>query len=144
MSVIGRRHGEPPCVCTDAGEDPQCPIHGYEAVIRRLREENERLTDDHQGAVAALVRLANPTHRPRSEEAWLLQAEVVQIAQATLDALGGPYVADLYRELAGAVEAARKVLRDHQITDLEDGGVVYVDALALAELRDAVRRIGGQ
>jgi hypothetical protein len=39
------RHGEPPCVCTDAGEDPHCPIHGYEAVIRRLRDENERLQD---------------------------------------------------------------------------------------------------
>jgi hypothetical protein len=44
----------------------------------------------------------------------------------------------------GAVEAARRVLRDHEITDLEDGGRVYVDALALAELRDAVRRVGGQ
>jgi hypothetical protein len=51
----------------------------YEAIIRAA----------HRGAVAALARLANPTHRPRSEEAALLQAEVVQIAQATLDALGG-------------------------------------------------------
>jgi hypothetical protein len=47
-------------------------------------------------------------------------------------------------DLRGAVEAARKVLRDHEITDLEDGGVVYVDALALAELRDVVRSVRGQ
>ena len=37
------------------------------------------------------------------------------------------------------LNAARRVLRDHEITDLEDGGRVYVDALALAALRDAVR-----
>ena len=48
------------------------------------------------------------------------------------------------QQLQGAVEAARKVLRDHEITDLEDGGRVYVDALALAELRDAVRALGEQ
>jgi hypothetical protein len=40
-----RRHGEPPCVCTDAGEDPRCPVHGYEAVIRRLRDENDELRE---------------------------------------------------------------------------------------------------
>jgi hypothetical protein len=58
-------------------------------VAGRWAVEVRALADDHQGAVAALERLANPTHRPRSEEAALLQAEVVQIAQATLDALGG-------------------------------------------------------
>jgi len=31
------------CTCTDAGEDPECPHHGYEAIIRRLEDECERL-----------------------------------------------------------------------------------------------------
>lgn len=37
------------------------------------------------------------------------------------------------------LHAARVVLKDHEITDLEDGGRVYVNARALAQLRDAVR-----
>jgi hypothetical protein len=37
------------------------------------------------------------------------------------------------------LNAARRVLKGHTITDLEDGGLVYVDALALADLRDEVR-----
>lgn len=31
------------CTCTDAGPMPQCPEHGYEAVIARLRDENDHL-----------------------------------------------------------------------------------------------------
>lgn len=46
---------------------------------------------------------------------------------------------DTDRGAVAVVEAARRVLREHEITDLEDGGRVYVDALVLAALRDAVR-----
>jgi hypothetical protein len=37
------------------------------------------------------------------------------------------------------LDAARRVLTDHVITDLQDGGRVYVDAIALDSLREAVR-----
>jgi hypothetical protein len=40
-------------------------------------------------ALDVLTRLANPTHRPRTEEAALVQSEVVAIAQAALDAIVG-------------------------------------------------------
>lgn len=36
-------HGDPGCKCDADGEHPECPHHGYEAVIARLTEENERL-----------------------------------------------------------------------------------------------------
>lgn len=42
-----------------------------------------------RGAVEALERLANPEHLPRTEEAVLLQGEVVEIAEAALIRLGG-------------------------------------------------------
>jgi hypothetical protein len=44
-----------PCICTDVGEDPLCPIHGYEAVIRRLVDENERLTDQQQANCTEVI-----------------------------------------------------------------------------------------
>jgi hypothetical protein len=40
---------------------------------------------------------------------------------------------------AELLAAARDVLARHVITDLQDGGMVYVDALALDRLREAVR-----
>lgn len=36
-------HFSPGCTCTAGGENPECPHHGYEAVIRRLRAALDRL-----------------------------------------------------------------------------------------------------
>jgi hypothetical protein len=33
------------CICTIDGEDPHCPLHGYEAVIRRLNSALEEIHD---------------------------------------------------------------------------------------------------
>jgi hypothetical protein len=33
------------CICTVDGEDPHCPLHGYEAVIRRLNAALEEIHD---------------------------------------------------------------------------------------------------
>lgn len=48
------RHGEPPCTCDADGEHPQCPVHGYEIVIQRLRRENESLSVAYRVGVEAL------------------------------------------------------------------------------------------
>src|SRR4051794_4067601 len=63
---------------------------GWDVVARRERDlalsKLDDANDQLEGAVRALEKLANPTHRPRSEEAALLQDEVAKIARA---ALGG-------------------------------------------------------
>lgn len=38
-------HGTGRCICDSMGEHPECPHHGYEAVIYRMRSEIERLRD---------------------------------------------------------------------------------------------------
>lgn len=44
-------HFGPGCTCTTAGEMPECPDHGYEAVIWRLRVECDRYREALTAAV---------------------------------------------------------------------------------------------
>jgi hypothetical protein len=55
------------------------------ATSREAGEKIVRALNQLEGAVDALERLANPSHAPRSEEAYLLQGEVIKIAQDALD-----------------------------------------------------------
>jgi hypothetical protein len=87
MSVIER------CwvAISDDGEQIVAGIHGGEPPTESPGEGFEWVeyvhADQLTGAVEALTRLAHPTHTPRGEEAVLVQAEVVGIAQAALDAI---------------------------------------------------------
>jgi hypothetical protein len=47
-------HGTDTCTCGPGGEQPECPHHGYEAVIARLRDaldtiREEALQAEHYG-----------------------------------------------------------------------------------------------
>ena len=61
----------------NADLSPLGSLHSDRAEIRRLRGQL-------QAAGEALTKLANPTHKPKSEEAALLQIEVEEIARAAL------------------------------------------------------------
>lgn len=82
MVVLDPRTGTPLQPLTDDLDADKLRGLGW-GVVEYVPAEQLR------GAAEALEKLANPTHAPRDEEAYLLQTEVIRIAQAALDRLGG-------------------------------------------------------
>lgn len=70
-------HGVPPCTCDASGEQPECPIHGYEAVIERVEAERDWLREwaEAQCRLRAREYERASDMEPRSisdDEAWAL------------------------------------------------------------------------
>lgn len=90
-------HFGPGCTCDRGGEDPRCPHHGYEAVIRRLQGETHALRefaakmwlelDDAADAVGPVPDLVERNLRHWSHEAWELLEE---FSPSRLDQEGTP------------------------------------------------------